>query len=193
MDNILPTFKQEILSSCPKLSGEEWDGLKQQLTPIIYKKGATIFPVTQVCKHVLYIDKGIAASENQAKEDFVINRFFKPKDLCSNLESLTYDTFSDDRLFAITPIEGILIPKQVFLAHYYYTENIGVYLRKKILETLLEDKRFISIKTNSDVQSQLAFLQNHYPEVLLETPWKYIAQYIGVTPEWLSRVLKKGN
>ncbi|MEM9329099.1 MAG: hypothetical protein AAGA85_25775, partial [Bacteroidota bacterium] len=75
--------------------------------------------------------------------------------------------------------------------HYLYSDGIGLYFRKKMIEILLEDKEFMTIKTLSGVQGKLAFLQENYPEVILETPWKYIANFMGVTPAWLSRTLKK--
>ena len=193
MDEILQVFRKEILIYYPNLTKIEWDNLAQQLVVATYKKGATIFPTTEVCKQILFISKGIVASEYQAVEDFVISRFFKSKGLCTNIISLTGDQLSDDRLFAITAVQGVLIPKEVFLKFYLYSDKLGLYFRNKLIEIIVEDKRFISIKTNSSVQTQLTFLQNHYPEVVLESPWKYIASFMGVTPAWLSRVLKKGK
>ncbi|MEM6817094.1 MAG: hypothetical protein AAF600_22330, partial [Bacteroidota bacterium] len=58
-------------------------------------------------------------------------------------------------------------------------------------EILLEDKQFMSMKTVSGLKPKLTFLQEDYPEVILDAPWKYIANFMGVTPEWLSRNLQK--
>ena len=65
------------------------------------------------------------------------------------------------------------------------------YSGKKLLENLIEAKKFVSMKTLSGVEAKLQFLQENYPEILLEAPWKHIASFMGVTPAWLSRNLKK--
>ena len=190
MDNVAQSLKAEILKYCPDLSEEEWNSFQPRISIVSYKKGTTIFPSTEVCKHILFIKEGIVASQYQSKEDFVISRFFKSKGLATNIVSLLSDQLDNDRLFAITPVQGVLISKSLFLENYLSAKKIGQYFRKRLLEVIVEDKQFITIKTISKVPAQLAFLQEHYPEVLLEAPWKYIANFMGVTPAWLSRVLK---
>ncbi|MEO0472984.1 MAG: Crp/Fnr family transcriptional regulator, partial [Bacteroidota bacterium] len=70
-------------------------------------------------------------------------------------------------------------------------EKIGVFLRKKILEHLIEAKNFISMKTSTSTEAQYGFLESAYPEIIKHTPSKYIAAFIGITPEALSRFLKQ--
>ncbi|MEL7122598.1 MAG: hypothetical protein AAFO07_24340 [Bacteroidota bacterium] len=191
MEKILVEFKKEILQYYQGLSEKEWKTFHHQIKPKVYEKGVTIFSQAKVCKHVLFIAEGIVASEYQSKENTVINRFFKPKGLCSNIESLMSGLLSNDRIFAITKVQGLLIPKNVFMEYYLHSNKIGFYFRLRLLDVIREDKQFISIKTNSKIERQIAFLQENYPEVILETPWKYIANFIGVTPAWLSRKLNE--
>ena len=191
MDNYIDAFKEEVIAHSPKLSEEEWHSFAEKLTPVTFKKGETIFPYTEVCKHVLFLYKGLAASEYQKNHEIGINRFFKPLSLCTNLVSLITEKIFSDRLFAITEVQGVLIPYKPFFEHFLHSEGIGIYIRKKVLEVLVEDKQLISIKTGSGVKPMLSFLKENYPEVILEAPWKYIASFMGVTPAWLSRTLKK--
>ena len=191
MNDILLAFKKEVLRYYPKLSEEEWNAFQHLIVPMIYKKGAVIFPQTEVCKQVLFITEGLTASEYHSATASSITRFFKSNGLCTNVLSLFYEAVNDDRVFAITQVKGILIPKDVFLEYYLHSEGIGLYFRQRLLEVIIEDKKFITTKTIGGVKAQLSFLQEEYPEVILETPWKYIANFMGVTPAWLSRVLKK--
>lgn len=193
MENILLEFKKEILQYYQGLSDPEWKTFHHQLKPKIYKKGDTIFSQAKVCNRVLFIAEGIVASGYQSEENPVINRFFKPKGLCSNIESLLSGLLSNDRVFAITKVQGLLIPKDTFMEYYLHSHTIGFYFRMRLLDVIREDKQFLSIKTNSKIEKQIAFLQENYPEVILETPWKYIANFIGVTPAWLSRKLKENS
>mgnify|MGYP001798134959 FL=1 len=49
---------------------------------------------------------------------------------------------------------------------------------------------FISIKAMG-VDSKLDFLYNEYPEIIESVSWKNIASFLGVTPEWLCKKIKK--
>ena len=191
MDFRLHTFREEVLSYFDHLSEQELSEFQSRLIPISFKKGEDVFPVSEVCRKVLFISKGILASEFQANEKLVITRFFKAKDLCSNIVSLFNKRLANDRVFAITNVEGVLIPDEVLMKYYMHSNTVGIYFRKRLLETLLADKHFMSIKTISGVQPKLTFLQENYPEVILDAPWKYIANFMGVTPAWLSRTLKR--
>ncbi|MEM1260210.1 MAG: hypothetical protein AAGH81_16925, partial [Bacteroidota bacterium] len=69
-----------------------------------------------------------------------------------------------------------------------YSNGIGLYFRKRLLENLLEDKMFISIKAMG-IDSKLDFLYSHYPEIINNVSWKKIARFLGITPQWLSKKL----
>ncbi|MEM8929125.1 MAG: hypothetical protein AAGC45_13065 [Bacteroidota bacterium] len=191
MDTRLLAFKEEVFTYTNNLPEQDWNSFQLNLTPVSYKKGMDVFPVSQVCKKVLFITEGLLASEFHTKEERIITRFFKPKDLCSNIVSLFNQQLANDRLFALTHVEGILIPYELLMENYLYSSTLGLYFRRRVLETLLIDKYFMSTKSVSGVKPKLTFLQENYPEVILHTPWKYIANFMGVTPAWLSRVLKK--
>ncbi|MEM6725026.1 MAG: hypothetical protein AAF598_13390 [Bacteroidota bacterium] len=191
MNTSLSLLKEEIFTSTDQVSAEEWHTFQLLLTPTSYLKGEDVFPITNICKAVFFLSKGILASEYQTDEEFIINRFFRPKDLCSNLVSLLTGELANDRLFAVTNVEGVLIPANLLLDNYFHSDTIGLYFREKVLATLLADKHFMSIKTLSGVKPKLTFLQENYPEVILNTPWKHIANFMGITPSWLSRILKQ--
>ena len=193
MNETLQSFKKDILRLYPELTTQAWEAFQSKVEIVSYRKGETIFPETEVCNHVLFIAKGIAASENQTADHFGITRFFKPNGLCSNVISLFYGELNNDRLFAISQVEGVRMTKELFLDHYLHSPDLGQYFRRKILSVILEDKHYISLKTLPRVEQQLTYLQEHFPAILLDTPWKYIANFLGVTPAWLSRVLKKGS
>ncbi|MEO0338015.1 MAG: hypothetical protein AAF242_02260 [Bacteroidota bacterium] len=191
MDTRLASFKTDIKQYYQGLSEQEWDSFAESLIPVSYKKESIIFPIDKVCKQLLYISEGVVASQFQEDSKQVISRFFKSQSLASNIVSLLSKQTYYDQLIAITAVKGLLIPEQVFMDHYLHAHGIGLYFRKKLLNNTIEAKHFISIKTIAEVKYQLKFLQEYYPEILLEVPWKHIADFMGVTPAWLSRTLKK--
>ena len=191
MDVQLATFKKDIEHYYPGLTDDEWDAIKCKLTSVAFKKEEVVFPSSRICRYILFVSEGILASEYQPGSKTVISRFFGKNDLCTNMVSFLEEKKCSDQLFTATKAHGVLIPRQVFIQYYLHSGGIGVYFRKKLLNILLEAKQFVSIKTISDAKHQIAFLQEYYPEVLLEVPWKHIANFIGVSAPWLSRILKK--
>ena len=191
MDVQLATFKKDIEHYYPGLTDDEWDAIKCKLTSVAFKKEEVVFPGNRLCRYVLFVSAGILASEYQQGSKLIISRFFRKNDLCTNVVSFLKEKKCSDQLFTNTEAHGVLIPRQVFMQYYLHSGGKGLYFRKKILNIVLEDKQFVSIKTISNTKHQLTFLQEYYPEVLLEVPWKHIANFIGVSAPWLSRILKK--
>ncbi|MEL6191939.1 MAG: hypothetical protein AAFR66_07805 [Bacteroidota bacterium] len=191
METQLVILRKDILQHYPELTEQEWNTMMEKLEPVTYKKEEIVFPVDEICRHIFYVTEGILASEYHSTEKLIISRFFTQNSVCANLVSLLNEAKSDDQLVAITEVKGVLIPYEVFMEHYLHSNGIGIFFRKKLLIVILEAKQFVSLKTISDVKYQLAYLREHYPEIILNVPWKHIANFMGVTPAWLSRTLKK--
>lgn len=192
MDLIFEAFLNDIRFHSNNLQSEEILKISSKCETVTYKKNETIFSSTKVCRQLFFITDGIAASEYINEDKAVISRFFTPNTICSNIKSLAEEVVHTDRLLAVTDMTGVLIPQDMFSKTYFVgTCNMGLYFRKKMMMALLADKDFISIKTLAGVEYQLSFLQRNYPEIILNVPWKYIASFMGVSPSWLCRTLKK--
>ena len=82
---------------------------------------------------------------------------------------------------------SVIFPNsKICLDMLFISKGIGLYFRKRLLENLLEDKMFISIKSMG-IDSKLDFLYSEYPEIIHDVSWKKIANFLGVTPQWLSK------
>ncbi|MEM6806501.1 MAG: cyclic nucleotide-binding domain-containing protein [Bacteroidota bacterium] len=169
----------------------EWEEFSSQLSVHTASKREIIFSQTDICDKVIYILEGIAASEYNEDDKFIISRFFQSGNLCSNMISAVSKTIKSDNVIAITDMKYLAIPFDYFMKVYLYADKMGIFFRKKVLEHLLEAKNIISIKTSSLTELQYSFLEENYPEIIAKTPSKYIAAFIGITPESLSRFLKQ--
>ena len=169
----------------------EWKAFSSQLSLNTASKREIIFRQTDICNSVIYILEGIAASEYNEEHKFIISRFFQSGNLCTNMISAVSKTIKSDNLIAITNMKYVAMPFDYFMELYLYSDKIGIFLRKKILEHLIEAKHFISIKTSSITEVQYSFMEENYPEIIEKTPSKYIAAFMGITPEALSRFLRQ--
>ena len=69
--------------------------------------------------------------------------------------------------------------------------TIGRFIREKTMQTIFEDKIITSSKTLLTNEELDQFIRETYPEIIQRVPSKYIAQFIGITPESYSRLLKR--
>lgn len=189
-EDTIEFFKKELDKYSENSIEEEWMEFKQHLKSVSYGKGNIIFPHSKICHDMLFISEGIAVTEYFNESEQAITRFFKSKNLCSNISSFLTREIVNDVVIAVTDLKGILIPQKLFNESYLFSNGIGLYFRKRLLENLLEDKMFISIKAMG-IDSKLDFLYTQYPEIINEVSWKNIASFLGVTPEWLSKKLRK--
>ena len=184
-------LQSEIAQALPPGIKVDWEEFSSRLHVKKAAKREVILRQTEVCDKVIYILEGIAASEYNTDEQHIISRFFQPGNLCTNLVSASTQTLQSDNVIAITNLTYVAIPLDYFMDRYLHDEKIGVFFRKKILQHLIEAKHFISMKTSTSTEGQYAFLETYYPEIIRKTPSKYIAAFIGITPEALSRFLKQ--
>ncbi|MEO0572638.1 MAG: hypothetical protein AAF039_13110 [Bacteroidota bacterium] len=185
-------FKKELNKYVEKPIDEEWKEFRQRLKSVSFKKDSVIFLHSKVCINMLFITKGIVVTEYFNRNEQTITRFFRSKNLCSNISSFLTRNTVNDIVSAVTYTEGVFIPQTLFNQSYLHSNGIGVYFRKRLLENLLEDKMFISIKAMG-IDSKLDFLYSQYPEIINEVSWKKIANFLGVTPQWLSKKLHTRN
>lgn len=156
-----------------------------------FKKGDIILRNEQMENYLSFLKSGIVRFfvENDGKEstfDFIFpNSFYCHYDSFYNRKQTQ---FSSE---AITDLE-------IYRIHYkdlHYLFNTCQYakdLSRIAVEKLLEKKvnREISLLTKSPKERYLSLLEEH-PKLLQNIPQKYLATYLGVVPETLSRIRKR--
>ena len=187
----LAVLKTDIETSVSLVPDAEWNRFVEQTTELSVKKNAVILRQTEICREVLYITDGIAASEYVVDGRNIISRFFQNGNICTNLISATKARPDCDNLISITPLQALSIPFNTFNEYYHGTSVIGRFVREKILQTIFEDKIITSSKTLLTNEALDQFIRETYPEIIRRVPSKYIAHFMGITPESYSRLLKR--
>ncbi|MEL7003679.1 MAG: hypothetical protein AAFN93_13230, partial [Bacteroidota bacterium] len=182
-------FKDEILSYGISISDEEWNGLLDKIERKTARKKEVIFSQTELCNHVIYLISGITATIYYYDDKEVVTRFFQKGNFNTNIVSAESKRLGSDALVAITDIEYLLLPFDFFLDSFFHSNTFGLFVRKKIMGMIIENKKNTTIKTINDTEIKYAFLEENYPLIIRDTPSKYIAKFLGVTPEGYSRFL----
>lgn len=172
---------------------EEWKKLLRNSGLKHFKKNEIILKKDFRYSDVLFVAEGILASEFTIHEKTVIGRFFRPGNLCTNFDSLLNQTISRYQIVSITSCTVISIPATDFMEYYNNGISFGKILRNTILEIIAEDILITDMKLLYGKNEMIDFVRTHYPDIMQKVPYKYIALFLGITPEAYSRILKHSH
>ena len=175
------------------INDEDWDFFTSKLKLRKVNKRVKLLELGEVENEISFINKGIV-------------RFFIPKEdkekeitfgFCFNNEFVSaYDSFltqspSSYELETLTELEMWSISYND-LQEVYKKTSIGNTLGRLSSERLflIKSKREISL-LNETAEERYLKLFDERPELIKEIPLKYIASYIGVTAQALSRIRRR--
>ncbi|MEM8605801.1 MAG: Crp/Fnr family transcriptional regulator [Myxococcota bacterium] len=166
--------------------------LREKLSEVRARSGSCIYGQQDIGDRWLFLTEGIAASrQNHADGSSSIARFFEKGQFCGNLTSTWTRDYAADDLVALTEVVGVEVPAQVFRQEYLGGAAFGEYLRLVVMETLCFDKEIIVVKTACTTETRYRFLEERYEAVIGSVRHKDVAAFLGVTPQGLSRFLRK--
>lgn len=105
MDTINPlsALKMDIEKTVSNISESEWNEFGVNVTEISVRKNRTILKQSEICREVLCIVDGIAASEHIVDGKSIIARFFQKGEFCTNvIIAMTATTGAHD-IISLTP------------------------------------------------------------------------------------------
>jgi len=154
------------------------------------------FPISS--ENILYITSGITAAEITGNDgQRVIPRFHEAGDISAPLPKLTPKVIEGGRIIgdeseivAITLVEGVLIPLENWHREYLEGNAFGQFVRQKMFEGYLLNAAISHVRSLNRTAESYNFLKTYQPDILKKVPQKTVAQFIGITPEGLSRFLK---
>lgn len=189
--NIMFQCLKEFFNQQHPLKDEEWELFASKLTRVEYSKNTIITKEGEIEKYLYFIAKGGVRIYhlNKGKEYSIDFRF-------ENQFTSSYASFltrTPSRQYMETIENSILyrIPYD-FLMELSYTTLPGAILSKINAEQLFIEKelREASLRLDSPDERYINLLQNkkHW---LQRVPQHYIASFLHMTPETLSRVKKR--
>lgn len=173
------------------MSSVDWQFFSSKLHLQQLPKGATLTKMGEVENHLSFISGGIVRfyiphEENDLTFGFLFqNQFVTAYDSFITQTSSCYqiETLTETRLWRISYKD---------LQDVYQQTQSGNLIGRKMAENmfLIKSKREISL-LNKTAEERYMDLFSERPELIKQIPLKYIASYIGVTPQALSRIRKR--
>jgi len=155
-----------------------------------YTKGSLILKEGELCEYIYCILSGLTIIYFRHKGKQYTRQFFVENSIFTEFMSLTTHTPSKSIIEAIEETKLLALPINTFLEH-AQTHPSFMSIYKSISERISIE----GIKKNMDIVSKNALdryidLLTQRPEIIRRVPQHYIASYLGITPESLSRIRK---
>ncbi|NSL86104.1 Crp/Fnr family transcriptional regulator [Chitinophaga solisilvae] len=160
--------------------------------PASLAKGAYLIKEGAVCHKIAIISSGILRSfyTDQEGRD-ITNCFTFPNEVAAAYTSLITRNPSLENIVALTDCEMVMIDYSELSA--LYSRNIHwQHLGRLIAESefIFAEKKLMMLKTFSARDRYLHLVKEH-PDYIRQIPLQYLASYLAITPQHLSRIRKE--
>lgn len=108
--------------------------------------------------------------------------------ICMAIESLFHEEPSKQQIVALEPTIIYALPKVALEQEAIKNVNIQMLYRKILEESLIISQKHADMLRFETAQDRYAKLVKESPQLVLRAPLVYIASYLQMTPETLSRV-----
>ena len=184
---------REYIEKTVVISDEDWQLFSSKLENRIFKKKSAIVNVGETENYISFIDSGIARFliPKEEKEKTITFGFCFKNEFVSAYDSFLTRKPSLYRLEALTDVSMWSISYKD-LQEVYEKSFAGNVIGRLSSERLflIKSKREQSL-LNETAEARYLNLFTERPNLIKEIPLKYIASYIGVTAQALSRIRKR--
>ena len=179
---------RELARKYSTMTLEELDALESILVPMRFKKGQTILAEGDVCEHIYYLDQGLIRQFYHKNGKEVTEHLGEDRSIFMCIESLFRE---EPTKLAVEALENCIIyalPKVDLERVSLHHVNIQMLYRKILEESLIISQVHADLVRFESAQSRYEKMCKISPQVILRAPLLYIANYLQMTPETLSRV-----
>jgi CRP-like cAMP-binding protein len=188
LQNTTRDIARELARKYSTMTHEELDTLESILIPKKYAKGEMILKEGEVCEAIYYIDKGLIRQFYYKNDKELTEHIGSDGEIFMCIESLFKEEPTKLQVEALEPTIVYLIPKHRLEQVALHNVNIQILYRKILEESLIISQVHADLLRFETAQNRYQRLCKMKPQVVLRAPLVYIASYLQMTPETLSRV-----
>ena len=187
----MDSYRDYLAHAGIRMSNEDWAIYEPRIIRQEFKKNDIIIKQGQTENFLSIVTSGIARFFIEKEDKDVTLNFIFENNYLSSYESFLTRTPSPYTIEALTDLVLWRSSHESFL-YFFKNTDIGNYLGRISAEGLYLKKaeREISFLTETAEERYLNLMKQD-PMLLQKVPLKYIASYIGITPQALSRISKR--
>ncbi len=179
---------RELARKYSTMTHEELDILEQILVPMKFAKGEMILREGEVCKHIYHIDRGLVRQFYYKADKELTEHIGIDNSIVMCIESLFREEPTYLQIEALEPTVIYALPKKRLEEVALHNVNIQILYRKILEESLILSQVHADLVRFETAYDRYMKMCRLMPQVVLRAPLIYIASYLQMTPETLSRV-----
>ncbi len=179
---------RELSRRFSTMTHEEIDILENLLIPMKFKKGSDILSQGQVSEYIYYLHTGLIRQYYFKNGKEMTSNLAVDGSIFMSIESLFRETPSSEVIEALETCYIFAIPKRRLENVALHNQNIQILYRKILEEALIECQIHEDLVRFETAQDRYRRICKQMPKVVLRAPLVFIASYLEMTPETLSRV-----
>lgn len=187
---ILQHYRAELESYCA-FSWEAWELLESILEIRDVSKGEFTLKEGRTCRFIdfihvgtfrmYYLNDGLETTTSIAIEGLFI----------TDMKSLSSETASNLNIQALEPAIIVRLYKEKLIQLYKQSAELQTVGRAILESMLVSENEWKEMYTLYDPQKRYAFLMEKAPQFFVRVPLQYIASFLGIRRETLSRMRSK--
>lgn len=179
---------RELSRRFSTMTHEEIDILENLLIPMKFKKGSDILSQGQVSEYIYYLHTGLIRQYYFKNGKEMTSNLAVDGSIFMSIESLFRETPSSEVIEALETCYIFAIHKRRLENVALHNQNIQILYRKILEEALIECQIHEDLVRFETAQDRYRRICKQMPKVVLRAPLVFIASYLEMTPETLSRV-----
>jgi CRP-like cAMP-binding protein len=182
---------KEYLERCYQIEDREWEIIEGLCELLEIPRGEYFVREGKICRRLAFIAEGAMRylRFEESGEDTTCY-FVREDDFAGDPESFERQKPSDKNLQAITDCVLVTISRETIgrlLKELPRWHEIMADIDRKTMMGLLHQRDFL---INRDAASKYEWFVEHFPHILNRTPLGYIASFLDITQQSLSRIRK---
>jgi CRP-like cAMP-binding protein len=170
------------------MTHDELDVLESILVPMRFQKGDFILKEGEVCTNIYWVVKGLVRQFYIKNGKELTEYMAAENNIFMSIESLFKERPSHQQIHALEPTIVFALPKDKLEREAVRNVNIQMLYRKILEESLILSQVRADMLRFESAPERYAKLVKRSPQLVLRAPLVYIASYLQMTPETLSRV-----
>ena len=179
---------RELARRYSTMTHEELDILESILVPMKFKKGEKILKQGEISDRIYFLQQGLVRQFYYKNEKEMTSHLAIDGAVFLSVESLFREVPSNETIEALEPTYVYALPKRTLEQAALHNQNIQILYRKILEEALISAQVHADLVRFETAQDRYRRICKMMPKVVLRAPLVFIASYLQMTPETLSRV-----
>lgn len=174
------------------ISDEEFEQITQLVYVKTFKKNDIILRHGELCHFIGFLNQGLIRSyyiDEKGKE--ITTKFFFENCIFTYVEGFIENSASNKTFVALENCVGLMMKKetlwQLFENNSKFEKIFSIVLMEDLKNIMLADEA----KRNENPQTRYLNFQKQFPTAFNRISVKYLASYLGIEPQSLSRIRKR--